>query len=291
MSWMRLCIGGAIILSLIGSATAVWSSLHPDPASAAAASRLGRRAVGFAAPGLTIEPYVRPELAARMATLRPTILAAAARHNRPNLSGMNDVEFAEVITLLLYNEHNGWLEDDVEPLRVLTPFYEAAQRRANAIGVGGNFSVWPANLRPSVALEILRRQLPIPDPPGVISVPVHVAGSLIDPDRFADEQALFVAINAELCRDEMAIEYLAANLERGLYRAQYERVPVSWRTLAAWHNQGVVAPEQIRANPVARDYVRRASAYLPLAHQFVTRPEAPVRPGPADGRMARLEWK
>jgi hypothetical protein len=44
-----------------------------------------------------------------------------------------------------------------------------------------------------------------------------------------------------------------------------EGQPVSWRTLAAWHNQGIVDPVAIRNNPTARDYVRRAAAYVPLA--------------------------
>ena len=59
----------------------------------------------------TIEPFVRPALARRMERLRPTILAAAARHNRPELSGMDDREFATVIGLVIYNENFGWLED------------------------------------------------------------------------------------------------------------------------------------------------------------------------------------
>lgn len=241
------------------------------------ATRLRYRTNGSKAPQLSIVPYVRPELAARMAKLRPVILSAAARHNRPELSGMSDTQFAEVIALLIYNEHNGWVEDEVALLRTFTPIYQQLQVRANQSEIGSNFSVWPTNLRPSVALEILRHQVPVPEPTGVITVPtIIVAGSAIVPERYRSQRDLFVAITQEISQDELGIEYLAANLERGLYRAAYEGVPVSWRTLAGWHNQGIVQPEQIRANATASDYVRRTSAYLLTAHQYIHgKPKAP----------------
>ncbi len=233
--------------------------------------RLGQRASQSPPPRLTIEPYVRPELAARMETLRPVILAAAARHNRPALSGMSDREFAVVMAAMMYNEHNGWLEDTVEPLRLLTPLYERTQVWVNRSGVGSDLSVWPSNIRPSVALEILRGQVPLPEPTRVMTLPLRVAGSAVVPERYDGQGALYAAINAELTRDELAVEYLAANLERALYRAHYEGVPVSWRTLASWHNQGIVHPELVREHGWARDYVRRTSAYLPLARKLMAK--------------------
>lgn len=220
------------------------------------------------APESTIEPYVRPGLAERMAQLRPAMLRAAHRHNRPEISKMSDTEFAAVIALILYNEHFGWLEDDIAPLRRFTPFYQELQRQVNHYLPGSNLSIWPANLRPSVALEILNQELPLPNN-RMMKVPITVAGSQIDPRSFLDNAELRTAINAEISRDDMAVAYLAANLERGLLRAAYEGTPVSWQTLAAWHNQGIVDPQQIRANPTARDYVRRASAYVPLARALV----------------------
>ncbi|MCU0491867.1 MAG: hypothetical protein MUD01_09785 [Chloroflexaceae bacterium] len=248
----------------------------------------GRPALGVYAsstppPALTIDPYIRPDLARRMEQLRPTILAAAARHNMPLLSGMSDGEFAEVMTLIIYNEHNGWLEDDFEAFRAVTPLYQDFQQWTNASGMGSNFSVWPANLRPSVALEILRRQVPVPGPTRMITVPVTVNGSQIVPEDFESKNELFAAITAEISDDDLAVEYLAANLARGLFRAEFEGVPVTWRTLAAWHNQGIVSPGQILANPTASDYVRRASAYLPAARRFITMP--PERPAERRERM------
>lgn len=215
-------------------------------------------------PGPTIEAYVRPTFAARMRRLRGAILAAAARHNHPQLSGMSNREFAEVMATILYNENFGWAEELAPPLRMVTPWYQAAQQQANLSGMGANFSVWPANLRPSVAAEILAGEVPLADG-SVLRAPLRVEGSRIDPAQYADQRALFAAITAEISNDELAINYLAANLERGILRAAIEGQPISWRTLAAWHNQGIVDPVAIRANPTSRDYVRRASAYLPLA--------------------------
>jgi len=248
----------------------------PPLAPAGGTATLGSRPAGQRSPSPTIEPFVRPELARRMEQLRPTILAAARRHNRPELSGMRNEAFAAVIALVIYNENFGWLEDDIAPLRAFTPFYQQLQREANTRVPGSNFSVWPANLRPSVALEILYQELPLANTQ-VISVPVMVEGSRIDPADYGSREALFAAITAEISRDDMAVAYLAANLERGLYRAAQEGAPVSWRTLAAWHNQGIVDPRAIRASPTARDYVRRASAYLPLARALVA-PRPPSRP-------------
>jgi hypothetical protein len=219
-------------------------------------------------PGPSIEAYIRPDMAQRMERLRSIILAAARRHNRSALSGMSDQSFATVIATILYNENFGWVEDDIAPLRAFTPLYQDIQRQANESHLGSNFSVWPANLRPSVALEILRHELPISDTQ-MISVPVQVIGSRINIDSYASQEDLYAAITAEISQDDIAIEYLAANLERGLYRSAFEGTPVSWRTLAAWHNQGIVSPEAIQANPTARDYVRRATAYLPAARDLV----------------------
>lgn len=236
-------------------------------------------------PGPTIDPYVRPGFAERMRRLQPVILAAAHRHNRPALSGMSDTEFAATIATILYNENFGWLEDDLPPLQVFTPLYQDLQRQVNASPLGGDLTVWPANLRPSVALEILRREVPLPENQ-VAYAPIRVAGSRIDPATYASQAQLYAAITAEIGRDDLAVAYLAANLERGLYRAAYEKAPVSWRTLAAWHNQGIVDPQQIRANPTARDYVRRASAYLPLAQALVS--EVRSQKSEATGGCGRL---
>jgi hypothetical protein len=231
----------------------------------------GQRVANRRAPGPSIDPYVRPEFAAEMRALQPAILAAAQRHNRPELSHMSDEEFAVVIAQIMYNEHFGWFEERVTPVQAITPLYEDLQRETNAAGLS-DLSVWPANIRPSVALEILRRQLPLPRSTSVLTVPVAVAGSQIDLKRYQSQGALYAAISKEISQPELAVEYLAANIERGLYRAQIEGVPVTWRTLAAWHNQGIVSPGDIRNNATASDYLRRCSAYLGKARALIDRP-------------------
>jgi hypothetical protein len=236
-----------------------------------APTAIGQRMLDRRAPGSAIDPYVRPEFAAEMRVLQPTIVAAARRHNRPEISHMSDYDFAVVIAQIMYNEHFGWFEERVTPVQALTPVYEDIQRETNVAGLS-NLSVWPANLRPSVALEILRRQLPLPRSTNVITIPVHVTGSRIDLTHYQSQGALYAAITDEISQPELAVEYLAANLERGLYRAHVEDVPVTWHTLAAWHNQGIVAPRDIRDNPTASDYLRRCSAYLGKARALIDQP-------------------
>lgn len=231
----------------------------------------GARRSDMRAPAPAIEPYVRPDFAAEMRELREPILEAARRHNRPKLTGISDHDFAVLIALIMYNEHFGWFEERVTPVQALTPFYESLQRQTNEVGLS-NLSLWPANIRPSVAAEILRGELPMPYADSMMRVPVEVFGSRIRPDAYSSDSQLYAAITAEISDPRLAVEYLAANLERGIYRARYEGVPVTWRALAAWHNQGIVAPEQIRANSTASDYVRRASAYFGTARALLDTP-------------------
>jgi hypothetical protein len=228
----------------------------------------GQRPSDRRAPRPAIEPYIRPEFASQMYGLRETILEAGARHNHPDRTGMSDHDYAVLIATLMYNEHFGWFEERVTPVQALTPLYEDLQWHSNRAGLS-NLSLWPANIRPSVALEILRQQVPLPHSDKTTVIPLTVAGSTIKPDAFDSQGALYGAITAEISDPKLAVEYLAANLERGVYRAHYENVPVTWRALAAWHNQGVVSPEDIRANSVASDYVRRASAYIGKARMLV----------------------
>ncbi|HMO56893.1 MAG TPA: hypothetical protein PKA05_12945 [Roseiflexaceae bacterium] len=212
--------------------------------------------------------YIRPEFAVLMGELRPLILAAAARHNRPGLSQMSDTEFAATIALVMYNEHVGWLEDSIPQLRSLTPAYQRAQIGFNLL-FGTDLTVWPSNLRPSVAEEIIRTELPVPAPVNMIHAPIRLAGQIDMLQLPGDQQARYRMLTAAVIRPAAAIEYLAANLERGILRAEYEEVAVTWRTLAAWHNQGIVTPAAIAANPAVRHYLQRAEHYLPAARMLV----------------------
>ena len=284
--WRRCWPRGSFFCHGIGAPTLLHhtqprSRIGPSALCRPRLPRFGQRVADRRAPGPSIDPYVRPEFAAEMRALQPAILAAAQRHNRPELSHMSDYDFAVLIAQIMYNEHFGWFEERVTPVQAFTPLYEDLQRETNAAGLS-DLSVWPANIRPSVALEILHRQLPLPHSTRMLTVPVGVAGSRIDPQRYQSQGALYAAISEEISQPPLAVEYLAANIERGLYRAQVEGVPVTWRTLAAWHNQGIVAPRDIRNNPTASDYLRRCSAYLGKARALIDQPY----PTPALRRLA-----
>jgi hypothetical protein len=194
---------------------------------------------------------------------------------------MRNEDFAIVIAQILYNENFGWFEERVIPVQAITPLYEDLQRETNAVGLS-NLSVWPANIRPSVAIEILRREVPLPRSTSFVTVPVAVAGSQIDLHSLTSQPMLYAAVSNEISQPALAVEYLAANLERGLYRARFEGVPVTWRTLAAWHNQGIVSPRDIRDNATASDYLRRCSAYLGKARALI---DPPHRTSPAIRRI------
>ncbi len=220
------------------------------------------------APGPTIEAYIRPEFARQIQALRPEILAAAARHNRPATTQMTNDEFAVVIVAILYNENFGYFEEAISPVRALTPLYQRLQVEANAVS-GSNLSVWPANIRPSVAVEILQGRVPARTITGFLQVPIRVQGATIRPQRYESQATLYADVTQELTDPRLAVEYLAANLERGIYRAEYEHVQVTWRTLAAWHNQGLVSPAEAHANATSADYLRRITSYLPAARALI----------------------
>ncbi len=253
-----------IVNSILAILLSLATILGFDPAHASNAARAMSNLASWQSEA---QAYIRPEFARQIQALRPAILASARRHNRPEVSHMSDQQFAVVIALLLYNEHFGWLEEELPPLRLFTPLYQATQVELN-LSTGSNFTVWPANLRPSVAVEILNNELP--GPAQTIQMPLMVTGSQIDPHSYTTRQELYAAVTAEITRPEIAVEYLAANLERGVARARLERVPVTWQVLAAWHNQGIVQSEAIERNPTARDYIRRAAGYLPAAEALIT---------------------
>ncbi len=265
-------LGHWVLISAVLCATLLtphtWLVNAAETLAPAATPPLDEALWGSDGPAPTIEPFVLPSFAEEMRALRPAILAAAARHNRPALSGMTRREFAVTLAQILYSEHIGWLDAEVAALRPASPLYQVAQLRVNELG-GANFTVWPANLRPSVAAEILRGEIPLPAPATPLYEPVGVAGSHIRPEQYRSQAALYVAITREIADPQMAVEYLAANLERGLIRARYERVPVSWPVLAAWHNQGIVAPRDIRANRTALDYIGRTAAYRTMARALI----------------------
>jgi len=238
-------------------------------------------AVLLALPGWGIEPLVatawraahdgtgsvRPDFARAMQRLRPAIRAAARRH-AAGVAPLDADRFAVVIAVVLYNEHLGWLEDALPPLQVATPTAQRAQIVLNLL-LGTDYTVWPTNLRPSVVAEMLRHELPLADG-RVVRAPVLRSSLPVD--------ASYARLTRELINAPIAVEYLAANLERGAWRARAEGVPVTWQTLAAWHNQGIVAPTAIADHPAAVHYVRRAARYFPQAEALLAATATPHVP-------------
>ena len=222
--------------------------LFPIPYQSTPASVLTTTTSALVAPYLDRPSgYVRPSIAHKVFLQRQNILQLAHRHNHPQITHYDDSEFAAIMITILYTEQLGWLEDVFPGIRPITPFYQDAQVVSNQ-WFGTNFSVWPANLRPSVVDEILDA-----DVPGVghVDLPLNIPSPFNTP-RYAN----FLASDSDY-----AFELLAANLERGIIRAHAESVPVTWQTLLAWHNAGLVNPTQIAANHSLQHYLYRATFY------------------------------
>lgn len=227
------------------------------------------------------EPYIEPAFELEMLRLRSAIIASAQRHNRRAVTGLSDEEFAVLLTAQLYFEYNSTLATRSTLGRVVTPVYQEAQDVANTIGVG-NFSVWPANLRPSVAISLLRGEMPYInslDEPAVRRIPLTIQGSklqlLLDNERGLEWQPSDSDVAAEIAQPELAIEYLAANFEVASYRAQFDWAPVSWMTFAAWHNQGVVSSGHIASNGQLAQVLPAIETYIPAAMRLIYTPPPP----------------
>ncbi|MBP8252664.1 MAG: hypothetical protein KAX40_09880 [Herpetosiphon sp.] len=222
------------------------------------------------------DAYFDPAFDLEMIRLRDDIMASAARHNRQRVTGLNDDEFAVLMAAQLYFEYNSALANRGTLARAVTPVYQEAQDVANEIGVG-NFSVWPANLRPSVAASILRGEMPYSNganKPAVRVVPITVHGSALQPLMRQDPpwQPSLSAVSDEIAQPDLAIEYLAANFEIASYRAQFDWVPVSWMTFVAWHNQGVVSPAHIANNGQLANVLPAYERYIPAAMSLIYNP-------------------
>ena len=118
--------------------------------------------------------------------------------------------------------------------------------------------------------KFLSRQVPLPAEKGTLEVPVRVAGSTIDLRTYGSQRELLAAIAAELADERLAVEYLAANLERGVYRARYD---------AAHGSHGVPSPHGTTAAslcpplspqaPRTSSYIERAALYRDAARALI----------------------
>lgn len=191
--------------------------------------------------------YIRPHIAKIVEQKQLYLLTLAQRHNHAQSTHISDHEFAAIMVTILYTEHLGWLEDVMPSIRPVTPVYQEAQAVSNEY-LGTNFSVWPANLRPSVVDEILSDEIP---QVGRANLALLIPHSLQRPEH----------ANQLARTTDTALALLAANLERGIIRAQHEHVPITWKTLLAWHNAGIVDPIQMAQNRSLQHYLQRAIVY------------------------------
>lgn len=205
--------------------------------------------------------YVRPHVAQLISSQRLHIKHVAQTYNQAELSGLTDREFASVLTMILYTEHHGWLEDVIPNVRVFTPLFQELQVISNDT-LGTNFSVWPANLRPSVVDEIRTDQTPL-------------------------ESVIFLKVatnnqpsNELATNPTSAIELLAANMARGIRQAQQAGVPVTIENILAWHNAGIVDPQLIANNRSVQHYIDRALIYRTMAQIAVNDEVACLQPTP-----------
>lgn len=194
--------------------------------------------------------YIRPQVAQLVSTNRLHIKHVAHTYNQAALSGLSDREFASILVMILYTEHHGWLEDVVPNLRTVTPLFQELQVISNDT-LGTNFSVWPANLRPSVIDEIRAEKSPLES-----VVFLHVMTN----NRTSSELAT---------NPTSAIELLAANMARGIRQANLDGVPVTAESILAWHNAGIVDPDLIARNRSVQHYISRALIYQPIAQAMV----------------------
>jgi len=207
--------------------------------------------------------YVRPQVAQLINEQRLHIKQMAHAYNQPDLSGLSDAEFASVLVMILYTEHHGWLEDVVPSVRTMTPLFQELQVISNGT-LGTNFSVWPANLRPSVIDEIRSEQMP------------RDGGSFLQVGTTAPYSTNDLATNPH-----SAIELLAANMARGVRQAHQSGVPVSIESILAWHNAGIVSPQHIANTRSVQHYIDRALIYQSLARMAVSDVVACLRTNPS----------
>jgi len=190
-----------------------------------------------------------------LAAQNEAIVASAQRHGLP----------PEVLAAVLYNEMVG---QEYRFLDAITPGDGAP---ANAVRdallgwhfltlkqaqwggkallalAGVNTTVGPTGIRVSVGREIRRE--------------VAVEGGRYRASGWAERPSMVL----DLMSTSTAIEYLAANLERGIRRAGYD-AETDWLVCARWHNTGLVADRTDVPRPVwdkGTRYVARVRQFLP----------------------------
>lgn len=209
----------------------------------------------------------RPVVPAYMMTQRANIVASAQRH------GIQP----EVLAAVLYNEMLGQeyrflstvIPGDNGVSQILREsllgwhFLTLKQAQWTLKGAGAllglNTTVGPTGIRVSVGREIRRE--------------IFVNGGDYQPLGLAERPSLVL----DLMATPVAIEYLAANLQRGERRATLAQVD-DWSLCARWHNTGVTeyspdVPRRIWDK--GTQYVSRVETFLPEMTALLHEPVAP----------------
>jgi hypothetical protein len=142
---------------------------------------------------------------------------------------MDDTSFAALILTILHKE--GRLEGNLQPNTLENWLHDCGADIPTILGFyDGTTGI--ANIRPSVALEILNEGYTVR---GSITEGFEPIPS---PDGTPPVTQFQVAAN-ELQDEEKSIEYLAANLRRGADRVRSLGYESSAFNLAAYHNRGI----------------------------------------------------
>jgi RHS repeat-associated protein len=166
--------------------------------------------------------------------LKPVIIDSAERHNDFARSNLTDEAFAALMAAHLNRESR---------LGVLTKRYLWDIAGDFAARLGLNTSIGIANIRPGVGAQILFGVNP--GIPGCFEYNVEGSeildlwntlpeGSHNYPYGESKEDVIQAFIVNELFDDELSIEYLAANIERGFDRADYFGIEPSVFNLGNW---------------------------------------------------------
>ena len=209
----------------------------------------------------------RPVVPAYMAAQRETILLSAERHGIA----------PEVVAAVLYNEMLGqeqrflstllpgddWVSQTVRDSLLGWHFLTLKQAqwmlKGAAALAGMNTTVGPTGIRVSVGREIRSE--------------VAVAGGRYHASGLAERPSLVL----DLMSTATALEYLAANLERGVRRATAEQAG-DWTVCARWHNTGLTADRPDVPRRVwdkGTHYVARVQAFLPQMTALLHEPVSP----------------
>ncbi len=230
----------------------------------------------------TLAMAVRPVVPAMMAAQRQTILACAERHGIA----------PDWLAAVLYNEMLG--QED-RALRALLPGEEGLPKAWRDSLLSWHFLTLKQGQWAAKVLLALVGFDPTLGPTGIrvsvgreIRAEVTVEGGWYRPNGPAERPTMIL----DLMDMPTAIEYLAANLERGQIRlaaeggiAEPDSSTSVWAASTRWHNTGLTTdrpdvPRWLWAK--GSRYVDRVQSFLPAALALVGGAHVAERPGPGE---------